>query len=84
MWSGLRKKYKRNKNKYIRPKIYYEFSLDIEDITLLIRLLEFSDFEINRNFKRFGSDDYDLKEIFYNYRYGCRRIRKMLIEKRGF
>ena len=63
---------------------YIDFSLDMEDLTLLIRLLEFGDFEILRNFKRIGSEDMSLKEIFYYYRYGCRRLRKLLQEKRGF
>lgn len=71
------------KNK-LKEKMLIDLSLEVEDIGLLIRLLEFADFEISRNFKRFTSEDIGLKEIYYTYSYGCRRFRKLLQDKRGY
>lgn len=74
----------KRKREAIKVKKYHDLILDIEDIGLLIRLLEFAEFEISRNFKRFAADDIGLKETYYYYRYGCRRLRKFLQDKRGY
>lgn len=63
-------------------KISLELSL--EEITVLIQLLEFSENDIHRVFKRLKTDDMDMKEIYYYYRYQGRKLRKKLREVRGF
>lgn len=68
----------------IWKKKYIDININLEDIGLLIRLLEFAEFEISRNFKRLSKDDIGLKQVYYYYRYGCRRLRKLLQERRGY
>jgi hypothetical protein len=64
-------------------KILY-IQLSHEDITALITLLEMAESEISRITKRFGHDDYDLKDIYWYYRIRSREIRKILREQRGY
>ena len=58
--------------------------LSIEEITVLIQLLEFAENDIHRVFKRLKTEDMDMKEIYYYYRYSGRFLRKKLRNLRGF
>lgn len=70
---------------YSRPtkncavKKIYNIKLDQNELDILIKLLEFSNMDIQRTFKKFNESDYDLKEIYWNYRYNCNQIRKKLL-----
>lgn len=57
----------------------YDVKLTQSELDILIKLLEFSQMEILRTTKKFGESDFDLKEIFWNYRYNCNQIRKKLL-----
>lgn len=58
--------------------------LDSEELTTLITLLELSEHEIQRVFKRLQATDMDMKEIYWYYRYKGRFLRNKLREIRGF
>lgn len=58
--------------------------LSLENVNTLVILLELAEREIHRNFKNFNDDDMDLKEIYYNYRYSGRTLRRRLKELRGY
>lgn len=73
------RRYKRSTNIRAVSKTYY-IPLNQNDLEMLIKLLEFSNMELLRTFKKFGSEDFDLKEIYWNYRYNCNEIRKNLIK----
>lgn len=62
----------------------YNIELNSDMLNNLIILLELSEREIHRNFKHFNEDDLDLKEIYYNYRYACRTLRRQLKDMRGY
>ena len=59
-------------------KKIYTLKVDQSELDMLIKLLEFSQMEILRTFKKFSESDYDLKEIYWNYRYNSNLIRKKL------
>ena len=56
----------------------YSVNLKQSELESLIRLLEFSQMEILRTFKKFNESDYDLKEIYWYYRHNANQIRKKL------
>jgi hypothetical protein len=58
----------------------YTVKFDQNELEMLIKLLEFSQMEILRTFKKFSAEDFDLKEIYWNYRYNSNQIRKKLLE----
>ena len=58
----------------------YTLKFDQNELDILIKLLEFSNMEILRTFKKFSESDYDLKEIYWHYRYNCNQIRKRLLK----
>ena len=55
-----------------------------EELTTLIQLLEFAENDIHRVFKRLKTDDMDMKEIYYYYRYKGRFLRRKFREMRGW
>ncbi|OPX42454.1 hypothetical protein CLHUN_35900 [Ruminiclostridium hungatei] len=69
---------------FIRPtkkcavKKVYTAKFDQDELDILIKLLEFSQMEILRTFKKFSESDFDLKEIYWNYRYNSNLLRKKL------
>ena len=77
-------RYVRNTQCGTRKKVVVDISLDMEELSSLIRLLEFAESEIQRTFKRFSPEDMDLKEIYYYYRLSGRKLRRRLKEVRGF
>lgn len=56
----------------------YNIKLDQNELDILIKLLEFSQMEILRTCKKFSEADFDMKEIYWNYRYNANQIRKKL------
>ena len=79
--------YKANRH-FIRPtkkngvQKSYNVKLTQSELDILIKLLEFAQMEILRTTKKFGQSDFDLKEIYWNYRYNSNQIRKALIKIR--
>ena len=61
----------------------YTINITQSELDNLIKLLEFSNMEILRTFKKFSDADYDLKEIFWNYRYASNKFRKKLLKIKG-
>lgn len=59
---------------------FYTVKLDQDELDILIKLLEFSQMEILRTCKKFSQSDFDMKEIYWNYRYNSNQIRKRLLE----
>lgn len=60
------------------PEKVYTAKLTQSELDNLIRLLEFANMEILRTCKKFSDSDFDLKEIFWQYRYNSNSIRKKL------
>lgn len=58
--------------------------LNDEQLNALIILLELAEHEIQRVFKRLKTDDMDMKEIYYYYRYSGRVLRRKLRDLRGY
>jgi len=56
----------------------YNLELSKDELQKLKILLEFSLLEIMRQMKKFGQNDYDLKECFWSYRMTCNNIRNQL------
>ncbi len=69
----------RSKNKCGVLKTY-NIKLDQNELDILIKLLEFSQMEILRTCKKFSESDFDMKDIYWNYRYNSNQIRKRLLE----
>jgi hypothetical protein len=59
-------------------KKVYTLKIDQSELDMLIKLLEFSNMEILRTCKKFSESDFDLKEIYWNYRYNSNLLRKKL------
>ncbi|MCX7746604.1 MAG: hypothetical protein N2645_06920 [Clostridia bacterium] len=79
--------YKRTKKSGVfrkPPLKQYNIELTQEELDNLIKIIEFGQLEIHRHFKKFSESDFDLKEIFYNYRYNSNQIRNKLKNIRGF
>ena len=62
------------------PEKVYTAKLTQSELDNLIKLLEFANMDILRTCKKFGESDFDLKEIFWQYRYTSNKIRKKLQE----
>ena len=61
----------------------FRVNLSQYELDMLIKLLEFSQMEILRTFKKFSSEDFDLKEIYWEYRFQGNQLRKKLKTLRG-
>ena len=73
----LPRRFIRSTNKCAVKKVY-TVKLDQDELDILIKLLEFSQMEILRTCKKFSESDFDMKEIYWNYRYNSNQIRKRL------
>ncbi|WP_041706670.1 hypothetical protein [Ruminiclostridium cellulolyticum] len=73
----LPRRFIRSTNKCAAKKVY-TVKLDQDELDILIKLLEFSQMEILRICKKFSESDFDMKEIYWNYRYNSNQIRKRL------
>lgn len=73
-------------DKEVRAISSVKISLELtyEQLTVLIQLLEFAESDIHRIFKRLKTEDIDMKEIYYYYRYQGRFLRRKLRELRGY
>ena len=66
------------------PGSSLKLDLNAEELDVLLKLLEFSEMEIHRVFKKLTTEDIDLKEIYYYYRIHSRRLRKRMKNLRGY
>lgn len=75
---------RKSKSSNQKEKVKKFIEVTQEEIDLIIKITEFSQLEVSRHFKKFGDSDYDLKEIFWYYRYNTNLLRKRFIKLRGY
>lgn len=81
MYKGFRKN--NTPTKKFAVKKDYRLNLSQYELDMLIKLLEFSQMEILRTFKKFSSEDFDLKEIYGEYRFQGNQLRRKFKTIRG-